>query len=289
MRRGSFERRLPRGRLDHKISPALLGVAMFLVILVSSLFYLFPHASDSSETYSPDLLSRLELKSSPSADRSSSDDETNRNALHIVASKSASLLATVHLLPEVSQVYLENTGSSELHQVQIVGGGRSLGILSELICGEKKVLAVSDYAEELQISALDPSGEMIQARVQYVSPAASETPTSTITRKEVLKTKAAHSPIEPPRIEKPEGSPLLLTITTNKSEGRAGEVMGYRCLAKNLGAVELSDIRISCAGKVASTKYLPADKELFLDGNLPIENNIRLSASAQAKDAKDRI
>ena len=51
MRRGSFERRLPRGRLDHKISPALLGVVMFLVILVPSLFYLFPHASDSSDMY----------------------------------------------------------------------------------------------------------------------------------------------------------------------------------------------------------------------------------------------
>ena len=289
MRRGSFERRLPRGRLDHKISPALLGVVMFLVILVPSLFYLFPHASDSSETYSPDLLARLELESSPSADQSSSGGKTNDNAPHIVASKSASLLATVHLLPEMSHVYLENTGSLELHQVQIVGGGRALGILSELICGEKKVLAVSDFAEELQVSALDPSGEMVQARVQYVSPAASETPTSTITRKEALKTKAAHSPIEPPRMKKPEESPLLLTITANKSEGRAGEVVGYRCLAKNLGTVELSDIRISCAGKVASTKYLPADKELFLDGDLQIENNTRLSASAQAKDARNRI
>ena len=48
MRRGSFGRKLPRGRLDHKVSPALLGVAMFLVILVPSLFYLFPHAPDSS-------------------------------------------------------------------------------------------------------------------------------------------------------------------------------------------------------------------------------------------------
>ena len=64
----------------------------------------------------------------------------------------------------MSHVYLENTGSLELHQVQIVGGGRALGILSELICGEKKVLAVSDFAEELQVSALDPSGEMVQAR-----------------------------------------------------------------------------------------------------------------------------
>ena len=89
--------------------------------------------------------------------------------------------------------------------------------------------------------------------------------------------------------ETPEISALLLTITANKSEGRAGEVVGYRCLAKNLGEAELSDIQISCAGKVASTKYLPAGKELFLDGALQIENNTRLSASVRALDARGRI
>ena len=65
--------------------------------------------------------------------------------------------------------------------------------------------------------------------------------------------------------------------------------MGYRCLAKNRGEAELSDIQISCAGKMASTKYLPAGKELFLDGALQIENNTRLSASVRALDARDRI
>ncbi|MCK9566488.1 MAG: hypothetical protein M0Q43_10630, partial [Methanothrix sp.] len=71
--------------------------------------------------------------------------------------------------------------------------------------------------------------------------------------------------------------------------GRAGEVVGYRCLAKNQGAVELSDIRISCAGKVASTKYLPVGEELFLDGAMQIENNTRLLAGVRALDAEDRI
>ncbi|MEI8004136.1 MAG: hypothetical protein WCG94_07335, partial [Methanothrix sp.] len=176
----------------------------------------------------------------------------------------------------MSQVYLENTGSLELHQVQIVGGGRSLGILSQLICGEEKVLAVSGFAEGLRVSALDPSGRMVQARIQYTSRGASEAPTSIIPGEKVLKTKAAPSSIEPPRQEKPEASPLLLTLTANKSEGRAGEAVSYRCLAKNRGAAELSDIRISCAGKMASTKYLPAGKELFLDGVLPIVNSTRL-------------
>ncbi|MBN1235597.1 MAG: hypothetical protein JW999_06040, partial [Methanotrichaceae archaeon] len=321
MRRGSFKLRLPRGRLDHKVSPALLGVAVFLVILVPSLFYLFPHASDCSSPHasSPDLLSRLELKSSPPffPEVPSSDNETdsnpNSNALDLnalepvqsVASKSASLLATVHMLPEMSQVYLENTGSLELHHVQIVGGGKSLGILSELISGEKKVLAVTGSPDDLQVSALDPTDGEVLARIQYISGATGVAPTTLISGEEVLSTKSVPaaiptfsggvggvvvpSSIELPLQKNPATSPLLLTITANKSEGRAGEFVGYRCIAKNLGQAELSDIRISCAGKMASTKYLTSDTELYLDGVLSIENNTRLSAGVQASDSKGRI
>jgi hypothetical protein len=304
MSRGSFRGRLPRGRLDYKVSPALLGVAMFFVILVPSLFYIFPNVLDSSQSYSPELLSRLELKSSPlsTPDYLNSDS----NALQNAASNGASLLATVQQSPEMSQVYLENTGSVELHQVQIVGGGRSLGILSELVCGERKVLAVSGSPEELRVSALDPSQGTVQARIQYIPPATSNDITSPVSSEEVLSTKsapiiaptfsgsagtdaAAPSPIDRPGGEMPEISALFLTITANKSEGIAGEVVGYRCLAKNQGAMELSDIQISCAGKVASTKYLPAGQELFLDGAMPIENNTRLSASVRALDAKGGI
>lgn len=214
-------------------------------------------------------------------------------------------MATVHLLPEISQVYLENTGSLELHQVQIMSGGKSLGILSELICGEKKVLAVSGSPEDLQASALDPADGKVTARVQYITPAASQAPEGALAEEEVLSTKAAAdvtptfsggagtaataTPIAQPGEETPDESALLLTITANKSEGRAGDAVGYRCLAKNRGGAELSDIRISCAGKVASTKYLPAGKELFLDGVLLIENNTRLAAGVQARDASDRI
>ena len=305
MSRGSFRRRLPRGRLDYKVSPALLGVAMFLVILVPSLFYIFPHVSDSSQENSPELSNRLEMKSIPPSlsDHPDSENKANSNSLHNFSSNGASLLATVRQSPEMSQVYLENTGSLELHQVQIAGGGRSLGILSELVCGEKKVLAVSGSPEELQVSALDPSQSVVQARIQYIPPAESEECASAISGEEVLSTKSAPSiaptfsgsagsgatapsPIDRLGEDKPEISSLLLTITANKSEGRAGEVVGYRCLAKNLGEVELSDIQISCAGKMASTKYLPAGKELFLDGAVQIENNTRLSASVRALDAK---
>jgi len=226
--------------------------------------------------------------------------------MHYVASNESSLLATVHLSPEMSQVYLENTGSSKLHQVQIVGGGRSLGILSELVCGERKVLAVSGSPEELRVSALDPTEGEVLARVQYISPDVSEASTNLISGKEVLRTKAASvatptfsgtfgdasavpSSTDQLREKTPEVSALLLTINANRSEGRAGEVVGYRCLAKNLGAVELSDVQISCVGKLASTKYLPVGEELFLDGAMPIENNTRLSASVRALDAGGRI
>jgi hypothetical protein len=156
------------------------------------------------------------------------------------------------------------------------------------------------------VSALDPSQGEVLARIQYISADASEDMTSPISEEEVLSTKSAPiiapsfsgsagtdaappSPIDRPGRETPEISALLLTITANKSEGRAGEVVGYRCLAKNQGAMELSDIQISCAGKVASTKYLPAGQELFLEGVMPIENNTRLSAGVRALDAKGGI
>jgi hypothetical protein len=206
----------------------------------------------------------------------------------------------------MSQVYLENTGSAKLHEVQIVGAGRSLGILSQLVCGEKKVLAVSGSPQDLRVMALDPSQGEVLARVQYIPSEASEGPTTSISEDMLLSTKSvpsaertssgtgavdgsARSPIDSPVEKKSDLSALMLTITTNKSEGRSGEVVGYRCLAKNLGSGELSEIQISCAGKVAGTKFLPAGKELFLDGAMQIKNNTRLSAGVRAKDALGRI
>ncbi len=218
----------------------------------------------------------------------------------------ASLLATVRQSPEMSKVYLENTGPVELHEVKIVGAGRSLGILSQLVCGEKKVLAVSGSPKELQVSALDPSQSEVLARVQYIPTDISEDPATSVSKDVVLSTKSAPtaeqttrglsgldaavpSTLGSPGEKRTEASALLLTITANKSEGRSGEVMGFRCVAKNLGPVELSDIQISCTGKMASTKFLPAGEELFLDGSMQIENNTRISASAKAKDPDGRI
>jgi hypothetical protein len=263
---------------------------MFLVILVPSLVYIFPHASDSS-TYadssldidsfpenSPELSSRLELKSIPP---SLSDHTDSENI--------ASLLATVRQSPEMSQVYLENTGSVELHEVQIISAGRSLGILSQLVCGEKKVLAVSGSPSDLRVMALDPSESEVLARVHYIPSEASENPTTSVSERTVLSTKSVPVAKSMSVEKKSDLSALLLTITANRTEGRPGEVVGYRCLAKNLGSRELSDIRVSCAGKMASTKFLPAGEELLLDGAIEIANNTRLSASVRALDAQGKI
>jgi hypothetical protein len=308
MSRGSFKSRLPRGRLGHKISPALLGVAMFLVILVPSLFYVFPHSpatfpsSDNPSAGTPSgsgsssgldyseklsqLSSRLELESVP-VSRSANPDLKNSAAsspLSDPSSGSGSLLATVQQSPEISQVYLENTGEAELHEVKIVDSERSLGVLSELACGEKKVLAVSGIPENLRVFALDPSNNKVQGRVQYIpldATDAIEKTTLIVSNDMRLETKSAP-------VAESEKSPLLISLAANKSEGRPGEDVGYRCLAKNLGAAELSDIKIVCAGRMASTKFLPAGEELFLDGVMRIENSSRLMAVVQAKDASGK-
>lgn len=285
------------------MSPALLGVAMFLVILVPSLFYIFSHAPDSSPYLgssldsgsspekSPEMSSRLELKSIPPSLPAHPDSEinVNSNSLQDLSSNEASLLATVRESPEMSQVYLENTGPVELHEVQIVDAGRSLGILSQLVCGEKKVLAVSGSPSDLRVMALDPSESEVLARVQYIPSEVSENPTTSVSEETVLSTKSVPAAKSMPVEKKSDLSALLLTITANRTEGRSGEVVGYRCLAKNQWSGELSEIQISCAGKVSSTKFLPAGEELFLDGAMQIANNTRLSAGVRALDAQGKI
>jgi len=63
-------------------------------------------------------------------------------------------------------------------------------------------------------------------------------------------------------------------------------VVGYRCAAENFGPDELSDVKIFCAGKMASTRFLPAGKELYLDGSLVIHDHTKILASVQGKDAE---
>ncbi|MDM7912384.1 MAG: hypothetical protein QUS09_04740, partial [Methanotrichaceae archaeon] len=87
----------------------------------------------------------------------------------------------------------------------------------------------------------------------------------------------------------PKGPRIGLIITANRSEGHEGEAVGYRCTAKNYGEEELSDIKLFCEGKIASTKYLTPGKEIHLNGVHVIHDNFRLSAGVQGKDADGQL
>ncbi|HOC66211.1 MAG TPA: hypothetical protein PKG62_02365, partial [Methanothrix soehngenii] len=49
MRRSS-KLRLPRGKRSPKASPMMMGIAIFLVILVPTIFYLFPTGEDTKSS-----------------------------------------------------------------------------------------------------------------------------------------------------------------------------------------------------------------------------------------------
>ena len=76
---------------------------------------------------------------------------------------------------------------------------------------------------------------------------------------------------------------ISLNITTNKSEGREGELVGYRCTAVNIRLTELSEVRIFCAGKMASTTFLTPGKELHLDGSLEIKETLKFRPVHRAR------
>lgn len=301
MRRGSFRRRLPRGRRNLLASPALLGAAVFLVLLVPALIYLFPHAPNSH--------SALSSSSHLADDMSSPVVETNSaNAseqILRVASADASLLATVNSSLGLSRIFLENTGSSELQHVKVMIGEKELGILSRLVPGEKKVLATKGNAEKILVLATDQAGREIMGTVKYIQSTASAASSSSTEQEIQLSTLssstayraatgssarevATKSP-EPEKNAISEVPRLILTISSNKTEGLEGDMVGYRCTAQNLGPVELSNVKIFCAGKMASTKFLPPGEELFLDGALRIEDNVQLFAGAVGEDAKGNI
>jgi len=231
-----------------------------------------------------------------------------------VASSDASLLATVNSGTTFSQVYLENAGTLKLHQVAVRNGEKALGTLSELVPGEKKVLAVSGPTERITVSALDQSGQEIQGLVHYNSTKANDAAPADVklSTKAVPDVSAAFSgssgatspalatpetpepivpPIVPPTVKKTAASlsTLSLDISANRSEGQRGDVVGYRCKAVNIGPNELSDVRIICAGKMSATKFLPPHEELDLDGVLVIENNTELLAGVDGKDANGSL
>lgn len=314
--RGSFKRRLPRGRLHRrKIHPALLGAAILLVILVPAFFYLMPHAPSSNAPIS-NIPIPAENPSSEARDASNASNAPNLpgQVLKIASSEQgpieSGLVATVKASGQnVTQVYLENTGQAPLERVKVLGENeKALGILSMLSPGEKKVLAMSGPVRGIKINAFDPSGREVLGEVHYEEPMV---PTSfsgslgggvsqEIKPQDVkLGTQAAapEAPSAPapevpsaPAISQsppktPKGPRLSLVITANRSEGHEGDAAGYRCTAKNCGEEELSDVKLFCGGKIASTKFLTPGNEIHLDGVHIIRDNFQLSAGVQGRDA----
>ena len=224
----------------------------------------------------------------------------------IIKTLDGTLQAKVKTSPSLSQIYLENSGSSKLRHVEVQADGKTMGILSQLDPGEKKVLAVSGQIEGLKVLALNQSDSVIEGSVEYdkqlttastgtSSPVDFELSTKTVPEevKPISNTLEMNSSnpdeFDSPTSQEPEPSPLSLTITSNESEARKGDVVGYRCIALNVGPNELSEVQINCAGKMASTKFLPPEKELSLDGIIAIENNTEILGSVQGKDAEGRF
>ena len=308
MRRGSSRLRLPRGKRSLKASPVLMGTAIFLLILVPAVFYLFPgEDSQSSASSSSDQNSGI--------GNSSAQSRPPEPVLR-VASSDVSLLAVVNSSPDLSLVYLENNGITKLHNIKVKGRDRSLGTLSELDPGEKKVLSIGGRAEKVGVFALDPTGLEIQGRVLYNSTREEQNESEDALNKKPIEEMAlfsmsipaggaipAEAPapalpaVEAPMAEEPTCPPgqnfssasLSLNLSVNRSAGLAGEAVSFQCLARNTGEDELSDVLITCGGKIASTRFLTPDKELQLDGVLLIENNTRLLAEARAKDGRGNI
>ena len=303
MRRSS-KLRLPRGKRSPKASPMMMGIAIFLVILVPTIFYLFPTGEDTKSSI-------IENPSASSPARTEKEDPQSSSSEPVlrIASSDVSLLAVVNSSPNLSQVHLENNGITKLHRIKVTDRDRSLGTLSELDPGEKKVLSISGRAEKLSVFALDPTDLEIQGRVKYNSTKQEKNASEDVLGKETIfdpllfsmsipaggavpaeaEVPIAEEPVIPAIPQNSSSSSLALNISVNRSACLSGEAISYRCLATNIGQDELSDVRITCAGKLASTGFLTPHKELELDGILLVENNTRLLAEASAKDGKGNI
>ncbi len=206
----------------------------------------------------------------------------------------------------VTQVHLENTGQAPLERVKVLGeNGKALGILSMLSPGEKKILAMSGPTRGIKINAFDPAGREVTGEVHYeepMIPASFSGSLGGMPQNTKLATQAAAAaPVTPsaPAVSPPtvspatqkaqEGPMLSIVITANRSEGHDGDVVSYRCTAKNSGSGEISDVKLFCEDKTASTKFLTPGKEIYLDDVHVIHDSFRLSAGCQGKGADGRL
>ncbi|MCX6676271.1 MAG: hypothetical protein NTW84_07630, partial [Methanothrix sp.] len=194
-----------------------------------------------------------------------------------------------------------------MSRVQVLGNGKPLGIISQLNPGEKKILALNGPINNVSVRGIGPAGQQIDGNVRLCLPPATVSVSSPpLPEDPKLGTKSAPkfaggstSPSAQETKERPQQnlvlplvkkhSPLSLDIVANRSNGCEGDVASFQCTAVNLGCAELSDVRIMCGEKIASTKFLPRNEALHLEGSMVIHNSTSLLAGVQGKDAKDNV
>jgi hypothetical protein len=275
-------------------NPILLSFALFSLLSACLFLYLYPSPNPSTNPLSPSLSppTGLPFPSDPPAAKS--------EKVLKVASCDPGLSATVNPRSDVTQIQLENTGKVPLSRIKVSADGRILGILSELSPGEKKILAAGGPVEDVSVTANDPSKREVRGEVLHLAPreylplptgGAAPEPEQQLTTMSVFA--PASSAVEKDNLLVLSGpsqpSPISLMITTNKSEGREGDAVEYRCTAVNCGDVALSSVRIFCGERMASTTFLTPGQELHLDGSLAISDHLQLQAGAEGRDAQGRL
>jgi hypothetical protein len=267
-------------------SPILLSFALFSLLTACLFLYLYPSPPSSNLPSTP-----LSLTPSPTLPSDNLPLPKSEKMLN-VTSYDPGLSATVKPLSEVTQIQLENSGTVHLSRIKVSADERTLGILSQLSPGEKKILAAGGPVEDVSVTALDPSNREVRGEVLYQAPR--ELPTllsgERAPAQEQLTTMSVKAPASPTG-EKDissisKASPISLSITANKSEGLEGEMVGYRCTATNCGEAPLSTVRIFCGERMASTTFLTPGQELHLDGLVGIHDNLQLRAGVEGRDAK---
>jgi uncharacterized membrane protein len=86
----------------------------------------------------------------------------------------------------------------------------------------------------------------------------------------------------------PTSSKLEVSIQTNKSMIYGGEVVSYRCTARNEGSDILSEVEIQCRERKTTAKSLKPGQELSLIGSLMLHDSFELTAEAKGTNS-DRI
>jgi hypothetical protein len=273
-------------------NPILLSFALFSLLSACLFLYLYPSPTHSTNHLSQSLSppTGLSIPSDPPADKS--------EKVLKVTSCDPGLSATVNPRSDVTQIQLENTGKVPLSRIRVSADGRTLGILSELSPGEKKILAAGGPVEDVSVTANDPSDREVRGDVLHLAPreylplpggAAAPEPEQLTTMSVFAPPPSAveNEDLAPSRSSQP--SQISLVITTNKSEGREGEVVGYRCAAVNCGDAALSSVKIFCGERMASTTFLTPGQELHLDGSRAIADHLQLRAEAAGIDAQGRL